>query len=444
MNSHDELELRLRSWMVATAPIREPAGLVDAAMAGTEHVRQRPGLLVGTGLRRRWFALPAMSPVARLVVVAIVVLAALSASVFVGSQMLRSTVRPTRDLDLPTSDGVWMATGSLMTPRSDHIATLLKDGRVVVAGGVDHDGVALASAEIWDPATGRFTAKGRMATTRVQHTATLLPDGRVLVSGGDLYPVGGGEVKPLASAEIYDPTTGRFTPTEATPIARQAVRGGSVHALATSLSDGRVFIAGGQGPRVARIYDPATGRFTTTPPIPCGDQWYPSTLTTLADRRVLVTCLDWSSLDPGGAMAMIYDPASDSFSPTGSPVTENHVESAALMGDGRVLAVGHRELGSLAVDVFDPTTGAFEAIAVGTRTGGQAVSLADGRVLVIGRDGGQIFDPATETLVGAQGPSGTWFGVTATRLLDGRVLVAGSMTEAEESQPATVFDPGME
>ncbi|HLA16068.1 MAG TPA: hypothetical protein VJZ72_04125, partial [Candidatus Limnocylindrales bacterium] len=141
-------------------------------------------------------------------------------------------------------------------------------------------------------------------------------------------------------------------------------------------------------------------------------------------------------------MAMIYDPASDSFSPTGSPATENHIESAALMGNGRVLVVGHRQLGSLAVDVFDPTTGTFEAIVVGTRTGGQAVSLADGRVLVVGRDGGQLFDPASDTLVPAEGPSGTWYGVTATRIFDGRVLVAGgAASETEEVGPAMVFDP---
>ncbi len=84
-----------------------------------------------------------------------------------------------------------------------HTATLLPDGRVLVVGGMDVDDHTLASAEIWDPATGSFEPTGSLAEGRDFHTATLLPDGRVLIVGGR-----GG----LHPAEVWDPATGSFSP----------------------------------------------------------------------------------------------------------------------------------------------------------------------------------------------------------------------------------------
>ena len=73
------------------------------------------------------------------------------------------------------------ATGSMATARCLHTATLLPNGKVLVAGGVD--GV-LSSAELYDPASGTWSATGSMGTARDYHTATLLPNGQVLVAGG--------------------------------------------------------------------------------------------------------------------------------------------------------------------------------------------------------------------------------------------------------------------
>ncbi|HKB28395.1 MAG TPA: kelch repeat-containing protein, partial [Candidatus Limnocylindrales bacterium] len=127
----------------------------------------------------------------------------------------------------------WTATGSMGTPRSGHSATLLADGRVLVAGG--HDGAApLASAELYDPSSGTWTATGSMvAHVGGDFTATLLRDGRVLVAGGG---ESGNLYRPTAAAELYDPATGSWTATGSMTAPRSA------H-LAVLLPDGRVLVA---------------------------------------------------------------------------------------------------------------------------------------------------------------------------------------------------------
>ena len=110
------------------------------------------------------------------------------------------------------ASGTWTATGSLATARDDHTATLLPNGKVLVAGGFDCCG-SLASAELYDPASGTWTATGSLATARVSHTATLLPNGKVLVAGGS-------SGTDLASAELYDPASGTWTATGSLATAR--------------------------------------------------------------------------------------------------------------------------------------------------------------------------------------------------------------------------------
>ena len=110
------------------------------------------------------------------------------------------------------AQGTWTVTGALNTARAFHTATLLPNGKVLVAGGETYSngGFYFSSAELYDPATGTWTATGALNTTHSSHTATLLPNGKVLLTGSDTGYGSGG-----SSAELYDPATGTWTATGA-------------------------------------------------------------------------------------------------------------------------------------------------------------------------------------------------------------------------------------
>jgi N-acetylneuraminic acid mutarotase len=146
----------------------------------------------------------------------------------------------------------------MVTDRTFHTATLLPDGRVLVTGGAGGGpGEALASAELYDPSRGTWTATGSMGGAREEHTATLLPNGKVLVTGGSKSFAANGSFDPLASAELYNPSTGSWSATK-TMLTRHWSQN------ATLLPDGTVLAAGGGIPGTsslayAELYDPGSG-----------------------------------------------------------------------------------------------------------------------------------------------------------------------------------------
>ena len=255
--------------------------------------------------------------------------------------------------------GNFTTTGSMTMPRSFHTATLLKDGRVLIAGGnntvqtMNTDGSStpikqLDSAELYDPRTGKFTATGSMTTGRAFHTATLLTDGRVLVAGGSpdgtFWSIPGSS---LASAEIYDPNTGKFTATGSMGTARSS-------ANATLLPDGRVLLAGGQadwqqlaGPE---SYDPKTGKFASGETKPTAH--FVATATLLQDGLALfITDLGSRLYDPqtgasGATGAMVFN--SDGFT-----ILRFYPHAAVLLQDGRVLVLGGEATGASA-EIYQP------------------------------------------------------------------------------------------
>jgi N-acetylneuraminic acid mutarotase len=219
--------------------------------------------------------------------------------------------------------GVWTYTGSLVTERSDHTATRLPNGKVLVAGGLNYNGskyVYLASAELYDPATGHWTATGSLAFARDGHTATLLPNGKVLVAGGGVI-----------SAELYDPATGHWTATGSLGAARYGN-------TATLLPNGKVLVAGGatNGSELAsaEMYDPATGHWTATGSLGAARSGHTATL--LPNGKVLVV-----GGNIGVSFAELYDPTTGAWSPTGSLGANGPLDhTATLLANGQVLVAG--------------------------------------------------------------------------------------------------------
>jgi N-acetylneuraminic acid mutarotase len=246
----------------------------------------------------------------------------------------------------------------------------------------------LKSSEIYDPATGKWSPSGEMTSARKNHCATLLQDGKVLVTGG--LDVGDGVLQSqegkgvISLAEIYDPATGVWEATADMSKVR------TLH-QSVLLQDGRALVIGGgdsdyEPITSVEIYDPSTGTWTETGELIKARQEH--TATVLSDGRVLVT--------GGGRIdatetSEIYDPSTGAWSEAGEMITGRISGVAARLNDGRVLIVGGREAyqwqeGSvLTAEIYDPVAKSWSAGAnVLEFRHDTAVSiLSDGRVMVV-------------------------------------------------------------
>jgi hypothetical protein len=364
-------------------------------------------------------------------------------------------VTETPPVFLTNPQGTRVEALAMTTARANAAAIRLRDGRVLLCGGTatGQVGGVLSSAELYDPGARTFTTTGSMTVPRAGQTITMLRDGRVLLTGG---VQNAGFRSELSSAEIYDPAAGTFSVTGSMSTAREG------H-TATMLRDGTVLIAGGSDNGIhtldsADIYDPSSGTFRRTGHLHQPRVAHVAAL--LGSGKVLIAGGGRGGM-PGGYIsydtAEMYDPSTRSFAAVRAHMKSDRVGAAAVkLNDGRVLIVGgksgrvvssrHRNLSSLTplntAEIFDPESGTF------IRTGDMsaphylatATILDNGDVLVVGgwtirgplvvgmRDA-EVYQPETNRFVHVGQTNVARLTNTATLLNDGEVLIAGGVAD---------------
>jgi hypothetical protein len=400
--------------------------------------------------------------------------------------------------DLAAVDGSATAASGRQVAIQGLKAAIPVAGDVLIAGGADASNRSLASAEFFDPSLGRFVATGMASSSRAGASAAALSATQVLLVGGFS---GGASIRNfslvlegnvLSGAEIFDETTGRFSLAAKMPTPR-------LGSTATALKDGRIVVVGGQDNLgnvldTAELYDPAAHKFVAV-------------ANTMSDRRMFHTAtllLNGKVLVVGGATNMsgdttssadIYDPASNSFTPTTFPMDHQRAAHTATLFTsgplaGRVLIAGGVGGSSFffkdsSAEIYDPAAQIFTLLSSfmnEPRALHTATLLDDGSVLLAGGFNGSVavsggvlsgasglisnsaetFDPNTgdfaclagfntDTLRCNQSMSVARAGHSATLLATGpkphRVLVAGGIGAVDpaahgvELSSAELFNP---
>ncbi|MFZ1221315.1 MAG: kelch repeat-containing protein [Chthoniobacterales bacterium] len=344
------------------------------------------------------------------------------------------------------------STGSLPAARRGITTTLLPNGKVLLVGREGDSGSSYSNrAELYDPANGTWSPTGNPATTGSNesigsgHTATLLPNGKVLAAGGT-----GTFIFTSNGAELYDPATGTWTQT-------QPFFGRYSH-TATLLPNGKVLVAGGAynnrsvifnrdlTTTSAQLYDPASATWTNTGSMTAERAGHTATL--LPNGKVLIAGGYWLDLQGSHSLASteLYDPATGVWTETGSFSSERVGHTATLLPSGKVLVAG----GSTA-ELYDAATGTWAATGslATARSSHTATLLPNGKVVVTGgRTTGGSYVASAELYDEA---SGTWKSTgslvtarsshTATLLPNGYLLIAGGGTDTTALASAELYGP---
>lgn len=356
--------------------------------------------------------------------------------------------------------GSFSPTGNLAVGRNAHRAVTLDSGNVLVTGGYDGNENALASSELWNPASGLFALTGNLNTARRNFGIALLDSGSVLVAGGL-----DSRFNTLVGAEIYKPDAGTFASTGNLMIGR-------ADPTATTLNDGTVLLAGGSDAAgnplaSAEVYLPSSGQFAPTGSLNAARSL--ATATPLSDGTALI-CGGWASKNALSSCE-IYNPGTGSFALTANMSVERVRHTATLLNGGRVLIAGGEDSSGRilsSAELYDPSTAVFVlAGALNNARGDHAATLlTNGTVLVEGgfacnpgncqasevdmTSSAEIYDPGTGVF-SVTGNLATARQVhTATLLSNGSVLVAGGwddsnsgLTSAEIYQPGSVTPPNL-
>lgn len=324
-----------------------------------------------------------------------------------------------------TLAGPWTEAASMSRYRYSHTATLLPAGTVLVTGGNSSGGVT-ATTETYHPATNTWSPTANLGVARANHTATRLPSGRVLIAGG------GTNAAVHASAELYNANTHTFSPTGAMVTARRNHK-------AVLLLNGQVLVVGGFGTtsynsalRSAELYNPSTGRWTPTGSLSTAAGIVTATL--LEDGRVLAINDDGVT-----AAAEVYTPATGTWTRVSDPPAF-YGHAAVRVDSGAVLATGQETTWyDSGAWMYFPEDDYWEYVSYANeprRRGHSLTLLPSGRVLVArgtrNQIGGyvELWDPASWGLY-TVGTDAATTGHTATLLPSGQVLVVGGTSQEE-------------
>lgn len=346
----------------------------------------------------------------------------------------------------------WTSTGSMHSARASHTAVLLPSGYVLVAGGTNNN-VPLAASELYNSTAGSWTSTGSMNVARTSARALLLPNGDVLTMGGCINSDCLGST--TASAEIYNPATGNWTATG-------SMLKGRAEFIAVLLSNGDVLVAGGctsygangclAVTTAAEIYNPSTGKWSSTAALRAARM--AMTATVLANGKVLVAGGQTSAHDALGS-SELYNPTAGTFSLTGKLITPRSGHTATLLQNGLVLMAGGENVSGISLqkaELYSSSTGTYSATGnmPSNRQEHSAVLLSNGYVLVSG--GNKVtsagttvlatcatYNPATGTWTSAGSMSSTRVDHSATLLTNGHVLVAGGDDANNELSSAELY-----
>ncbi|HKW45101.1 MAG TPA: kelch repeat-containing protein, partial [Candidatus Eremiobacteraceae bacterium] len=376
-------------------------------------------------------------------------LAAIAASQALGDASLGDT----------TTNGSWTLTGSLHDVHVQPMAVTLPNGKVLLAGGLDSRNHEEATAEIFDPGTGRWSQAHAMHIARWSGTMTLLATGKVLVAGG----------AGSARAEIYDPADGAWTLVGAMSLARFG-------STATLLQTGQVLVTGGYSfsatspTATADLFNPSTGKWTQAPSMSVARENHSAAL--LQNGDVLVCGGDIDTLQGSDGGAELYHPATNSWALVGRMMTSRAFNSETLLADGSVLVAGgaygnFSGVNAMAMaERYDPLSGRFFQTGdmkvapsfvptIGGRQLHSATLLPDGRVLAAGGSGyvndfnhfaifgtSETYNPATGAWSLNANLNVARDQDAAVVLLDGRTLVAGGVAgNFRATATAEIFTP---
>lgn len=326
--------------------------------------------------------------------------------------------------------------------RAAHTATLLPGGKVLIAAGFrkgpdGHSQLYSNTAELYDPSTGKFSYTGSLQIARCGQTGTLLPGGDVLITGGN------NDVPHLASAELYNSSTGTWTRLPDMLAGREGHR-------AVLLTNGKVLIIGGSNkPGIyAELYNPGTRTFERAGASPLALSG--SIVVQLRDGRIFIS---------GGVRdkqavqySMIYDPATNRFTRGADLGIVKYKAGAALLPDGRVIIIGgsdNRDWNGKysSTEIYDPKKNTFtkgpSLRYQRFKLNNAVVTLRNGTIIVAGgNDHIEMLRPNDTIFTTVATMDQPYYFSTATLLPNGDILLAGGYgNDAQCKSKAWLFSP---